>query len=47
MLQDYFDDVAAGRISVPVHGRYTIDDIVEAHTEMERGTASGKLVVTT
>ena len=47
VLQDYFDDVAAGRISVPVHGRYTIDDIVEAHTEMERGTASGKRVVTT
>ena len=47
VLQEFLDAVAAGRISVPVHHRYALDDIVEAHTEMEAGRASGKLVVTT
>ena len=47
VLQDFLDAVAAGRFSVPVHRSYTLDDIVEAHTDMEAGKASGKLVVTT
>ena len=47
VLQEFLDAVAAERISVPIHRCYTLDDIVEAHTEMEAGTASGKLVVTT
>ena len=46
VLQDFLDAVAAGRFSVPVHRSYTLDDIVEAHTDMEAGKASGKLVVT-
>ena len=47
VLQEFLDAVAAARISVPVHRRYTLDEIVEAHTDMEAGTSSGKLVVTT
>ena len=47
VLQDFLDAVAAGRFSVSVHRSYTLDDIVAAHTDMEAGKASGKLVVTT
>ena len=47
VLQEFLDAVASERISVPVHRRYTLDEIVEAHADMEAGTAAGKLVVTT
>ncbi len=46
VLQDFIDAVAAGRTTVPIHRRYSLDQIVEAHTAMEEGTAAGKLVVT-
>jgi NADPH:quinone reductase-like Zn-dependent oxidoreductase len=47
VLQRYLDLVAAGRAVVPVHGRYELDQIQEAHAYMEAGSATGKLVVTT
>jgi NADPH2:quinone reductase len=47
VLQDYLDAVAHGDAVVPIGGIYQLDEIVEAHTAMEAGTASGKLVVAT
>ena len=47
VLQEFLDDVAAGRATVPIDHVYRFDEIVEAHTAMESGTAHGKLVVTT
>lgn len=44
-LQDFLDAVAEGRARVPTGRVYRMDDIVQAHTDMERGTAGGKLVV--
>lgn len=46
VLQDFLDAVAAGQATVPIHRRYTFDDIAEAHADMEAGNATGKLVVT-
>lgn len=46
VLQSYLDDVAAGRIRVPVgqvlHG---VDSVPQAHRLMESGQAHGKIVV--
>ena len=47
VLQQFLDDVAAGRAVVPVHRRFDLDEIQEAHAYMEAGSATGKLVVTT
>lgn len=47
VLQDFLDAVAAGTAVVPIARVFTLDDIVEAHTLMEEGGVSGKLVVTT
>ncbi len=46
VLQEFLDDVAAGRAVVPLDRTFTLDQIQEAHTVMEQGTALGKLVVT-
>jgi len=45
VLQDFLDDVAAARAAVPIARTYRLDEIVEAHTLMEHGSAGGKLVV--
>ena len=45
MLQGFLDDVAAGAAVVPIDRVYRFEQIVEAHTAMEEGQASGKLVV--
>ena len=45
MLQAYLDAVAAGRLTVPIHRTYTLDEIAQAHADMEHGRATGKLVV--
>jgi len=45
VLQRYLDAVAAGRLTVPIHRTYTLDEIAEAHADMEHGRATGKLVV--
>jgi NADPH:quinone reductase-like Zn-dependent oxidoreductase len=47
VLQAYLDAVAAGRLTVPIHRTYTLDEIAEAHAEMDHGRATGKLVVLT
>ncbi|MGB5758590.1 MAG: zinc-binding alcohol dehydrogenase family protein [Acidimicrobiales bacterium] len=47
VLQGFLDMVASGQADVPIHRVYAFDEIVEAHREMEAGTATGKLVVTT
>jgi NADPH2:quinone reductase len=47
VLQQFLDDVAAGRAVVPVDRRFELDQIQEAHAYMEAGQAAGKLVVTT
>ncbi|WP_020014968.1 zinc-binding alcohol dehydrogenase family protein [Promicromonospora sukumoe] len=45
VLQEFLDDVAAGRAVVPVDRVFGLDQIREAHTLMESGDARGKLVV--
>jgi NADPH:quinone reductase len=47
VLQGFIDDVAAGRMKVPIGHEFRLEEIVEAHQAMEDGTMSGKLVVTT
>ncbi|MEU4361490.1 zinc-binding dehydrogenase [Promicromonospora sp. NPDC023987] len=46
-LQDFLDEVAAGRTVVPVGRVYQLDDIVQAHRDMESSTIGGKGVVLT
>ncbi|NUU17777.1 zinc-binding dehydrogenase [Cellulomonas humilata] len=45
VLQDFLDAVADGRARVPVGKVYTLDEITQAHTDMEAGTTGGKGVV--
>ena len=47
VLQDFLDAVAAGTAVVPIHQRYTMEEIATAHADMEAGRTAGKLVVTT
>ena len=47
VLQTFLDAVAAGRLTVPIHHTYTLDQIATAHADMENGNATGKLVVLT
>ena len=45
ILQSFLDDVAAGRLTAPLHRTYTLDEIATAHADMEANNATGKLVV--
>lgn len=45
VLQDFLDAVAAGDAVVPIHRVYRMEEIVQAHADMEAGRATGKLVV--
>jgi NADPH:quinone reductase len=45
LLQDFLDGVAAGTAVVPVGRVYRLDEIVQAHADMEANRMSGKLVV--
>lgn len=45
VLQDFLDAIAAGDATVPIHRTSRLDDIAEAHADMEAGRATGKLVV--
>lgn len=45
VLQGFLDAVAAGDARVPIHRTYRMEQIAEAHAEMEAGRATGKLVV--
>jgi NADPH:quinone reductase-like Zn-dependent oxidoreductase len=44
-LHAFLDAVAAGAASVPIGRVYRLDEIVEAHRDMENGTVGGKAVV--
>jgi len=45
VLQRYLVDVAAGRVTVPIHRVFAMEQIVEAHRTMEKNAAVGKMVV--
>jgi NADPH:quinone reductase len=45
VLQDFLDAVAAGEAVVPLYRVYRLDQIRDAHAEMEAGSATGKIVV--
>lgn len=47
VLHGFLDAVAAGDATVPISHVYELDQIAQAHADMEAGTATGKLVVTT
>jgi len=44
-LRGFLDAVAGGRARVPIARTFTLEEIVQAHTLMESGTAGGKIVV--
>ena len=46
VLQGFIDLVRAGHVTVPIARVYRLDEIAEAHADMEAGTMTGKLVVT-
>ncbi len=45
VLQDFLDAVAADMAQVPVGRVYRLQDIQQAHRDMEDGTVGGKAVV--
>lgn len=45
VLQEFLDDVAAGRLHVPIARTYALEEIALAHEDMAEGNAAGKLVV--
>ena len=47
VLQEFLQAVSDGTATVPIGKVYALDDIVQAHTDMEENRVSGKLVVTT
>jgi NADPH2:quinone reductase len=47
VLQDFLDAVQDGSASVPIGRVYQLDDIVQAHRDMEAGIVGGKGVVLT
>jgi NADPH2:quinone reductase len=47
VLQGFLDAVAAGTATVPIRETYRLDEIVQAHTDLEAGQGAGKIVVTT
>lgn len=46
-LQDYVDDVAAGKLHIAIGKVFKLDQIVEAHRCMEANEAGGKIVILT
>ena len=47
VLQEFLDAVAAGEVEVPVGRTYALDEVVQAHRDMEEGRLFGKGVVVT
>jgi NADPH2:quinone reductase len=45
VLQEFLDAVAAGEAVVPLDRTYRLDQIAQAHADMEANRAAGKLVV--
>ncbi|MCJ1675485.1 zinc-binding dehydrogenase [Rathayibacter sp. VKM Ac-2929] len=46
-LQEFVDALQTGSASVPIGAVYSLEDIADAHRDMESGAVTGKLVVTT
>lgn len=44
-LQEFLDALRDGRATIPIGKIYQLDDIVQAHRDMESGAVTGKLVV--
>jgi len=44
-LQEFLDAVADGTATVPIGTVYRLNDVVQAHHDMEAGTVGGKGVV--
>jgi NADPH2:quinone reductase len=47
VLQEFVDAVQNGTATVPIGATYSLENIVDAHRDMESGAVTGKLVVTT
>jgi NADPH:quinone reductase-like Zn-dependent oxidoreductase len=47
VLQEFLQAVSDGTATTPIGKVYALDEIVQAHTDMEENRVSGKLVVTT
>lgn len=47
VLQEFLDAVAAGTATIPIGRVYSLDEIVQAHHDMEAGRVGGKGVVLT
>jgi NADPH:quinone reductase-like Zn-dependent oxidoreductase len=45
LLQEFIDDVAAGKINLNIDKTFKLNQISEAHTYMESNQAKGKIVV--
>jgi NADPH2:quinone reductase len=45
LLQEFLDVVAARQAHVPIHRTFPLEDIAEAHADMEAGRSTGQLVV--
>jgi NADPH:quinone reductase-like Zn-dependent oxidoreductase len=45
VLQDFLDALASGGAHIPIHRAYRMNEISQAHADMEAGKATGKLVV--
>jgi NADPH:quinone reductase-like Zn-dependent oxidoreductase len=45
VLQGFLDAVAEGRATIPIGRTYRMDEIVQAHEDMESGVVGGKAVV--
>lgn len=46
-LQDFINDVEAGRINLNISRTFKLDEIIEAHRYMDSSTGGGKIVVVT
>ncbi|SKA96232.1 NADPH:quinone reductase [Agreia bicolorata] len=47
VLQDFIEAVQAGTATVPIGATYSLENVADAHRDMESGAVTGKLVVTT
>lgn len=45
VLQGFIDRIEAGELTVPLGRTYRLDQIAEAHADMEANRMAGKLVV--
>jgi len=45
VLQEFLDDIAAGRLSLTIHRVFELEEIAVAHAMMEKNAAVGKMVV--